>query len=767
MKSPLHILHLEDDPNDAALIKSSLEAGGLVSVVNCVDNERDFVAALERGGIDVVFSDYSLPGFDGAAAIDIVHAGWPDLPVILISGTHGEEAAIDSIKGGATDYVLKEHLARLIPSVHRALQQVEERNALKHAKENLIRLAAIVESSDDAIIGKDMNGIISSWNKGAEKIFGYSASEMLGGTLKRLIPADRMDEDTSFLKRTTNVESIPQFETLRQTKGGKLLDVSVTISPIKDAGGKIIGTSKVARDITERKRIEARFRRLVDSNAQGVFFWNIAGTITDANDAFLKLIGYSRKDLKSGIIKWSAITPPEYESIDQRALQEVADIGFCAMYEKEFICKDGTRVPILVGAANFEDNPDEGVCFVLDLTAHKKLELQFRQSQKMEAVGQLASGVAHDFNNILAVIQIQADLLNSENTLSAEQHDFAREIGKAAQRAANLTRQLLLFGRQQAMQPRELDLSVTINNMMQILRRTLGENIEMQFKFAMQALYINADPGMIDQVLLNLAVNARDAMNSSGKLIIETSAVEFDETAPAQSPQIRPGKFISLSVSDTGSGIAPENLAKIFDPFFTTKEVGKGTGLGLATVFGIVQQHQGWINVYSEVGKGTTFRIYFPRLARISDQKFMTPVMEAGRGGNETILLVEDEPTLRQSVKTVLLRLGYRVLDAAKGMEALEIWKQKRDEIQLVLTDMVMPGGISGMQLGERLLKENPKLKIIYASGYSSEIVDKKFPLKEGVNFLVKPFEMRKLAKTVRDSLDNAPQDQTVGNTIK
>jgi nitrogen-specific signal transduction histidine kinase/CheY-like chemotaxis protein len=394
------------------------------------------------------------------------------------------------------------------------------------------------------------------------------------------------------------------------------------------------------------------------------------------------------------------------------------------------------------------------VCFVLDLTAHKKLEQLFRQSQKMEAIGQLASGVAHDFNNILAVIQIQSDLLKLENGLPSEALNFAREISNAAQRAANLTRQLLLFSRKQTMQPRELELNETITNMTQILRRTLGENIEMQFKFAMQPLFIHGDAGMMDQVLLNLAVNARDAMPVGGMLVIKTSAAEFDESAASLTQQARHGKFICLSVSDTGTGIAPENLSRIFDPFFTTKEVGKGTGLGLATVFGIVQQHQGWINVYSEVGKGTTFRIYLPRFDKISSEKSEPTATPTMRGGTETILLVEDENTLRASVQTILSRLGYRVLDAASGAEALEIWRKHRAEIQLVLTDMVMPGAMSGKQLGEQLLKEDSKLKIIYASGYNAEIIDKNFPLKEGVNFLTKPFEMHKLFKIIRDTLD-------------
>jgi PAS domain S-box-containing protein len=507
-------------------------------------------------------------------------------------------------------------------------------------------------------------------------------------------------------------------------------------------------------NITERKRFEHRFRRLLDSNAQAVFFWNTKGEISDCNDAFLTLTGYTREDLQAGRIGWAAMTPPEYADQDERALKEVTTMGVGPTYEKEYIRKDGSRVPILIGSAIFEDNRDEGVAFVLDLTERKKIEAQFRQAQKMEGIGQLAGGVAHDFNNILAVIQMQADLLNTESTLSAEQLGFAKGIAEAAQHGSNLTRQLLMFSRKQTMQPHELDLSETINNMTNLLRRTLGEHIELQFKFSMEPLFIHADAGMIDQVLLNLAVNARDAMPDGGKIIIETTAVEFDESTAAQSMQIKPGKFICLSVSDSGTGIAPENLPRIFEPFFTTKETGKGTGLGLATVFGIVQEHKGWINVYSEHGQGTTFRIYLPRLDRISGQKSVTPAMELGRGGNETILLVEDKTSLRDIIKIALSRLGYRVLEAANGVEAIEIWKLHRDEIHLLFTDIMMPSGINGFELAAQLLETKPKLKVIYASGYSAEVAGKDLRLKEGVNFLTKPFQTSKLAQIIREGLD-------------
>ena len=406
--------------------------------------------------------------------------------------------------------------------------------------------------------------------------------------------------------------------------------------------------------------------------------------------------------------------------------------------------------PILDAAGQFAG----AVHIVSDITKRRKLEEQFRQVQKMEAVGQLAAGVAHDFNNILAVIQLQANQLMTGPDSSPEQLESASEIEKAANRAANLTRQLLLFSRRQTLQPRDLDLNQSINDMTKMLRRTIGDDIQVQFKFAMEPLLLHADAGMLDQVLMNLAVNAHDAMPKGGRLVIETSAVDFDESVRVQTPLARPGSFVCLSVSDTGFGIPPEVLPRIFEPFFTTKDIGKGTGLGLATVFGIVQQHQGWINVYSEVGRGTTFRIYLPRLAAKSGPDSGPSELADARGGRETILLVEDEGTLRASMRKALSQLGYRVLESVSGVEAQQVWEQHRHEIDLLLTDLVMPGGLSGKELAERFSKDKPKLKVICTSGYSVEMAARDFPLEEGVNFLAKPFGARKLAQTVREKLD-------------
>jgi signal transduction histidine kinase/ActR/RegA family two-component response regulator len=384
----------------------------------------------------------------------------------------------------------------------------------------------------------------------------------------------------------------------------------------------------------------------------------------------------------------------------------------------------------------------------------KKLEEQYRQSQKMEGIGQLAGGVAHDFNNILAAIQMQSDLLKSSGGLSDDQSAFADEIGVTVQRAAALTRQLLLFSRREVFQPRDLDLGESIANTIKMLRRILGENVRIQLKIASQPMFIHADAGMMDQILLNLVVNARDAMPNGGQLVIETSGVEFDHCAGSHSAQMRLGSFVCLSVSDSGCGMAPEILPRIFEPFFTTKEIGKGTGLGLATVFGIVQQHQGWIDVYSELDHGTTFRVYLPRLAKNAGSKSSQSPPTAVRGGCETILLAEDDPSLRLYVRKAVSQFGYRVLEAPTGVKALEVWKENRDEIRLLLTDLLMPGGMNGKDLAQQLLQENAKLKVIYMSGYGAEVVGKDFPLKEGDNFLSKPFKALKLAQTIREKLD-------------
>jgi two-component system, cell cycle sensor histidine kinase and response regulator CckA len=529
-------------------------------------------------------------------------------------------------------------------------------------------------------------------------------------------------------------------------------------------GGQTIGTQGIQLDVTERRRAEESLKLLESAVKQS----KESIMITDAeldlpgpkiifvNPAFTQMTGYTAEEVIGKTPR--ILQGPRTDKTVLSHLRKNLERGELFAGEAINYRKDGKEFDLEWQITPLRDAAGKITHFVAtqrDITGRKKLAEQLRQSQKMEAVGQLAGGVAHDFNNILAVIMMQADLMKSSGELPPAQKEFADEIGVAAERAAALTRQLLLFSRKETMRLQDLDLNESINNMTKMLRRTIGEDLQMQFKFAMQSLHVRADPNMMDQVLMNLAVNARDAMPKGGKLVIETSAEVFDETAAAQSPNVRPGSFVCLGVSDTGCGIPPENLQRIFEPFFTTKEVGRGTGLGLATVFGIIQQHQGWINVYSEVGRGTTIRIYLPLLATPPGQEPVPLSFSSMPRGNETILLVEDDAAVRKSVHRTLVQLGYQVLEAVNGVDALDVWKQNRDKIHLVLTDMVMPGGMTGKDLGEFLRKENPGLKMVYASGYSAEMAEKGLTLEEGVDFLTKPFSAASLARILRARLDS------------
>jgi signal transduction histidine kinase/HAMP domain-containing protein/ActR/RegA family two-component response regulator len=394
-------------------------------------------------------------------------------------------------------------------------------------------------------------------------------------------------------------------------------------------------------------------------------------------------------------------------------------------------------------------------CYVQDITEQLSLEAQLRQAQKMESIGQLAAGVAHDFNNMLTVIQGHSGMMLSKPILPPQLLDCAQAIYFAAERAAGLTRQLLMFSRRNVIQPQPLDLRAVVGNLSKMLKRVLGETIMLEFNPPAELPLVQADTGMIEQVLLNLVVNARDAMPEGGTLTISTSQVEMSDAYVETHPEARLGAFVCLRVSDSGCGMDATTITHIFEPFFTTKEVGKGTGLGLATVYGIVKQHEGWIEVSSEVGKGSTFNVLFP--ASSAPVKAPSPESQVAtvvQGGQETILVVEDELVLRDMAHLILQDCGYRVLGASSGAEALQVWEQNPNSIDLVLTDVVMPGGMSGRDLAMKLVGSHPRLKIIFASGYNVEEINTDFFRGGGATFLQKPYTRVALAKAVRAALD-------------
>ncbi len=518
MKTPLHILHLEDNAKDAEIVQSTLETEGMQCAIVRVEGRDDFVAALQRGGIDLILSDCTLPGFDGMSALKIACTTCPAIPVIFVSGTLGEERAIDSLKNGATDYVLKDRLARLVPAVRRAMHEVEER--------------------------------------------------------------------------------------------------------------------------AERRRMET----------------------------------------------------------------------------------------------------------------------QFIEAQKMEVVGQLTGGMAHDFNNILAVIMGYSELTIRKFGENEEIKSHLETIRSTAERAAGLTRQLLIFSRKQTVRPTVLDLNAVVQGLEKMLRRLIDENIEMLFVPGQEIGRVKADSGYVLQVLMNLVINARDAMPNGGKLTIATDNVTLDESYARAHPGATPGHYVMLSVSDTGVGMTGEVKARLFEPFFTTKPKGKGTGLGLATCQSIVQQSGGHIAVRTEAGQGTTFKVYFPRVEQMLD---VVPRLDSSGPlprGTETLLLVEDDPAVRHLAHDVLEAQGYRVLRAANGQEGLRVAREIQGQpIGLVITDVVMPV-MGGKAMAEWLKTSYPDLKVLFTSGYTDDAVIGWGMLESGVEFLPKPYAPATLIGKVREMLDAPPK---------
>jgi nitrogen-specific signal transduction histidine kinase/CheY-like chemotaxis protein len=389
-----------------------------------------------------------------------------------------------------------------------------------------------------------------------------------------------------------------------------------------------------------------------------------------------------------------------------------------------------------------------------DVTESRKLEAQLYQSQRIASIGQLAGGIAHDFNNIIGVIMAQSELTE----LTAHSPEKVRaglvQIRMAAERAANLTRQLLLFSRQQVMQPQQLDLNEVVIGLATMLRRVIREDVRLELHLHSAPLRIYADPGMLEQVLVNLAVNARDAMPSGGRIVIETAEKIIGADETEVNPEATPGRYVWLSVSDTGSGIPPEIQSRIFEPFFTTKEVGKGTGLGLATVFGIAKQHHGWIRVDSELGRGTNFQIFLPASKEAAQVPATVPAQAKTPGGTETILIAEDNEILRKLTRTILEGRGYTVLEAPDGPTAEGLWTANQSQVSLLLSDLIMPGGIDGRELAARLQKQNPDLKVLFISGYSPEIAGQQLQLHPNQWFLQKPYSSAELLKVIRNSLD-------------
>lgn len=562
----------------------------------------------------------------------------------------------------------------------------------------------------------------------------------------------------------------PHFEWTHRDAEGRDFPCEVRLLRIEIGDRPVVRGS--VTDISERKLVddglrerEERLRAALSASGTGTFRWDIRTNALNWDEALDALFGLPKGQTVRSLENFiRTVHPDDRPGVIERC-ERCAKEGEDFSMEFRVIWPDGSLHWLDDRGKTFFDEAGTplymtGAC--VEITeriraeeALRESEERLRQSQKLDAIGQLAGGVAHDFNNILAAMMMQTELSLGSPDTPKEVREGLSDIRSYCERASELVRQLLLFSRRQIMQPRELDLNESVTHLAKMLQRIIGEDVHLQLNLHPTQLNTRVDSGMLDQVLLNLAVNARDAMPQGGRLRIETSELILDEQSSHIHPDAKPGRYVSISVSDTGCGIPPDILPRIFEPFYTTKEQGKGTGLGLATVFGIVKQHDGWVTVTSELGQGANFSVFLPASqpsAALPQGKTVQPMAQ---GGDETILLVEDEPGVRMLTRRVLEKHKYHVIEASNGVEALELWKQHRDKVSMLLTDMVMPGGLNGQQLALQLLAEQPNLRVTIMSGYSAETAGQELDEQSKVQFLEKPFTPVRLLEVVRHCLDN------------
>jgi PAS domain S-box-containing protein len=617
-------------------------------------------------------------------------------------------------------------------------------------KKSEARFRLLVDSNVQGVLFWNRKGGITGANEAFLRMVGYTREDLEAERINwmTLTPSKYASLDQKSLEQIDAKKICPPYEKEYIRKDGSLVPVIIGSAAFED--NPDAGVAFVL-DITERKRSESRFRRLVDSNAQSVFFYHRNGGIKDANDSFLNLVGYTREDLEAGRINWMAMTPPEYADREVVILETLDKTGVCGPYEKEYIRKDGSRVPILIGTAAYEDNPDEGVVFVLDLTERKKLENQFLRAQRMESIGTLAGGIAHDLNNSLAPIMMSIDLLSMKFT-DPDSQALLATLSSSAQRGADMVRQVLSFARGVEGRHMEVQARHVIKDVEKIATDTFLKHIQVRTIIGRDPWTIMGDPTQVHQVLLNLCVNARDAMPDGGTLTLSAENILVDEHYAGLVSEAQSGPYLLLQVEDTGSGMPPGVIEKIFDPFFTTKEIGKGTGLGLSTSLAIVKSHGGFMRVYSEMGKGTKFKVYFPAQTEASSETAKEIAVEMPRGNGEIILVVDDEASVRHITQQTLQAFGYRVILASDGVEALSIFARQGPEIAVVLTDMMMPA-MDGPALIRVLRKLKPTLPIIGASGLSATRDVSQSGSLGITHFLCKPYMANELLKILREIL--------------
>ncbi len=885
------LLFVEDSPEDLELIQRELRKGGVEFEGEVVCRREDFALRIGEACFDAVLSDFRLPGWSGLDALRELRSRGLETPFLLITGTLGEEKAVECMRMGATDCILKDRLARLPLAVRQAIEGSELHEQQRRIAEELwasesklgmvlSQLPAIVWTTDRdlrmtsltgaglaalpgslrqlrwhslqeamdpahatvadhgralagesvqfeadlegrtywsrveplrdldgkvtgclglalditdkkraeaealllacelrqanqtlgalianapvAIIALDHADRVCIWNPAAERLFGWTAAEILGREPPH-VPREREEEYRVLFDLVRQGGSVAGVETQRKRKDGTLIDVSLSAASVKTAGttedpSRELMLIIVLTDITERKQVEAERLRLItaiEQSAEAVVISDTEGFIRFVNPAFCAITGYSKEEAvgrPTSLLKSGCQDDAFYAKLWKTILSGQTWRG-----EFQNRRKDGSIVTMEASITPVR-GPRGGItsyiCMEQDITERRALEHQLLQAQKFEAIGQLAGGIAHDFNNVLAAILGMAELGQLEAPEGTRIRERLEKICHHAGRAVALTRQLLAFSRRQQLERRDINLNHAVSEVTSLVAESLGADIEMRTEAAPDLASIRVDPSQIEQVLMNLCVNARDAMPHGGRLTISTGNVHFDEGDCRRRPGIAPGDYVRLTVADTGTGMNAATLERIFEPFFTTKPPGRGTGLGLATVYGVVKQHGGCIDVTSAPGQGATFHIYFPTSASTEPVPAPASDAEPVRGGKETILLAEDHEGLRELVHESLAALGYTVLAARDGAEAIELFRQQGGKVDLLVLDVVMPR-LRGPDAYKRIRALDSCVPVLFCTGYNPDSAQ--VETLAGHPVLQKPYPARELARTVRELLDQRP----------
>ena len=789
--TPIRILMVEDNALDAELITLQLRRAGLPFTFERTWSDQGMRDALASHDFDVILADHVLPGFSGDLALELAGALAPEVPFIFVSGTLSEELAVEALKRGARDYVVKSRLQRLPDAILRAINEAQERRRLLQVESALSeshqRLRLITDSLPALIAYLDRDHHYRFANQAYMEWHGLDPEAMVGRHAREMVGDEGFASLQEHLDKVLRGERV-SFETLAHRRVGPPRHAQVDFVPELDADGGVLGYYAMARDISELKQVQAlltasneslerqvsertsalhrsesRLQALFESSFQHQNLLTLDGHIIDTNSASLAAILATKEEVRGALYceaAWFADTEGVPAIVCQAVLEAAA--GNASRHELDLLLPTGKRTfefsfrPLLDHQGTITAVVSEAV----ETTARRQAEEALRQSQKIEAVGQLTGGIAHDFNNILTVIAGNveyAKLLTERLGDVADGSTRALDNAlKGVMRAANVTQRLLAFSRRQPLRNMPVDLNAQVRDMEDMLHRSLGELVQLEIVHHPDIWCVEVDPSQLEASVLNLAVNARDAMPEGGRLVIEVDNAHLDDDFTAQNPDVPPGHYAMLRVKDTGHGMSAETLTRVFEPFFTTKEVGRGTGLGLSMVYGFVKQSGGHVLVDSAPGAGTSITLLFPRSAAELPQAGQTE--HRGLGGYEmqeeaTVLVAEDNDDVRAYTVDTLRQLGYRVLEAHDGASAMRLLERTDVDVDLLFSDIVMPG-MSGWELAKRALAHKPALRVLFTSGYPRDI-DASGAVGRNIAILGKPFTRSDLARSIRGSLQD------------